>query len=59
MYRSGRCGEAHLVPLLAGGQAETEDEMGPACSRWTERDAVLATFDELAARQLHRQCLVE
>jgi len=52
-------GEADLQPLLTGGQAKPQADMGLAGAAWPERDDVLTAIDELAAGEFHRQRLVE
>jgi hypothetical protein len=52
-------GEADLPALLAGGQTEPEGDVRLAGAAGFQSDDVLPAVDELAARQLHGQCLVE
>ena len=55
----GGGGEADREPALAGGQAETEGDMGLTGPAVAHGDHVLAPVDVLAAGQLHDQLLVD
>ena len=59
MNQGGGGDEADGEPLLAGGQAETEGDMGLAGARVAERDDVLAPLDVLAPSQFQGHRLVQ
>ena len=51
-------GEAHGNPPLAGGQVQTESDMGLAGAAVTDGNDILAARDVFTAGQLHYQGLV-
>ena len=59
MDQGGGGGEADRQALLAGGQPQSESNVGLAGAAVADRDDVLAASDVLAAGELQHQCLVE
>ncbi len=59
MYQGGGGGKADTETLLAGGQPQTESNMGLAGAAVAKGDDVLMAIDVFAAGELEHQRLVE
>ena len=58
MDQGGGGGEAHRHPFLAGGQSQTQGDVGLAGAAVADGDDVLPVLDVSAPGQLHHQDLV-
>ena len=56
--QGGGCGEAHGHPALAGGQSQTQGDVGLAGAAVADGDDVFTALDAFTPGQFHPQCLV-